>query len=151
MGSLLACLKPICLLGYNKKKEDDHGQQRTLHKTEKKERLLMKDKLTLQDYILSSPRSSPFLVTNNKRVHPNPPVVNDSVSNERLLLGARLDARIEGSDGELKTKTEDDDLSSKMRKKRVSFRMPEVADVFILGGSPTTVHESSDLQVQDHH
>ncbi|KAK1435607.1 hypothetical protein QVD17_01373 [Tagetes erecta] len=147
MGSLIACLKPICLLGNNKKKEDEKGQ-RTLHKEGNKERVLMKNKLTLQDYILSSPRSSPFGVTNNKRVHPNPPVVNERVTSERLLLGAR----IEGGEGDqLKTKM-DDDLPSKgeRRKKRVSFRMPEVADVFILGGSPTTVHESTDSQVHDH-
>ncbi|KAI3825816.1 hypothetical protein L1987_07468 [Smallanthus sonchifolius] len=151
MGSLLACLKPICLSCNNKKKEHEgRPEQRAWHKEEKKERLMKKDKLTLQDYILSSPRSSTLPVTSSKRVYPNPQFVSDGVSKERRLLGGRLDSRIE--DGHLETKIEENLLSKGERgKKRVSFRKPEIADVFILVASPTTTHESTNLQVHDHH
>ncbi|KAI3717917.1 hypothetical protein L1987_69839 [Smallanthus sonchifolius] len=146
MGSVLTCLKPICLSCNNNKKEHEgRHEQHALHKEEKNERLTKKDKLTLQDYILSSPRSSSLPVTSSKRVYPNPQFVIDDVSKEK-----RLDSRIE--DGHLETKIEENLLSKRERgKKRVSFRKPEIADVFILVASPTTTHESTNLQVHDLH
>ncbi|KAD5507603.1 hypothetical protein R6Q59_031604 [Mikania micrantha] len=151
MGFLLACLKPICLLGHNKKKEPERRhEQHELHKEEKKEWLLKSDKLTLQDFILGSPRSSSLPITSSKRVYPNPVSIDKGDSRDTCLSEGRFDARIEdeasGYDGKLEKKIEGS-LSSKgeRTKKKVSFKMPEIADVFILVESPTTTVESSDL------
>ncbi|PWA39521.1 hypothetical protein CTI12_AA570880 [Artemisia annua] len=147
--SLLQFLKPMCVCGKRKKKEYKNRQERPLRKEEKKGKLLKNDQLTLRDCILNSPRSSTLPVTSNKRVYPNPSTLNNNdVSSERLLVEVRLDAPVkevkvkDNDDNDLETKMEDESLSGGGRtKKRVSFRMPEVAEIFILDDSPATVHK----------
>ena len=145
--SLLEFLKPMCVCGKRKKKEYKKRQERPLRKEEKKSKLLKNDQLTLRDCILNSPRSSTFPVTSNKRVYPNPSnFSNNDVSLERLLVEVHLDVPVkevkDNDDNALETKMKDESLSGGGRtKKRVSFRRPEVAEIFILDASPATVHE----------
>ncbi|KAL7598656.1 hypothetical protein Lser_V15G20944 [Lactuca serriola] len=138
MGSILDFLKPICLFA-NRNKKNKHKkrhQNGQKQKDEKKEQLLKNNQLTLQDCILSSPslnRSSPLpLATSSKRVHPNPSFVTENLSMETqtLLLGDHLNPLFEYDNND-----DDDDemgMGIKKTKKRVSFRTPEVADIFIL-------------------
>ncbi|PWA86206.1 hypothetical protein CTI12_AA143080 [Artemisia annua] len=141
----------MCVCGKRKKKEYKNRQERPLRKEEKKGKLLKNDQLTLRDCILNSPRSSTLPVTSNKRVYPNPSTFNNNdVSFERLLLEVRLDApvkKVKDDDGnDLERKMEEESLTGGgSTKKRVSFRMPEVAEIFILDASldtsPATVHD----------
>ncbi|GKD83597.1 hypothetical protein Tco_1350436, partial [Tanacetum coccineum] len=135
---------PSEVLKQRKKKESKNRQERPLHKGEKKEKLLKNDQLTLRDCILSSPRSIslPQPGTSNKRVYPNPSTFNNNdVSLDILLSEVRLDVRLkevkDDDDNGMETKMEDESMTRGGRtKKRVSFRRPEVAEVFILDASP---------------
>nr|GEW22082.1 hypothetical protein [Tanacetum cinerariifolium] len=158
MWSLLEFLKPICVCGKRKKKEFKNRQERPLRKGEKKEKLLKNDQLTLRDCILSSPRSSPLPQpgTSNKRVYPNPSTFNNNdVSLDIPLSEVRLDARLkevkDDDDNGMETKMEDESMSRGGRtKKRVSFRRPEVAEVFILDASPEQLTDTSSYHPRKH-
>ncbi|KAI3673830.1 hypothetical protein L6452_39960 [Arctium lappa] len=128
MESILEFMRSLCFFGNNKKKKTQHKRKQQQRPSQKN------DQPTLQDCILSSPafnRSSPLPATSKKRVHPN-----DDVSMKRLLL----------EDEETVTEMKDDSSPRGRRKKRVSFRMPEVVDVFIILAASPTTHHSSDLQ-----
>ncbi|KAI3688503.1 hypothetical protein L2E82_46124 [Cichorium intybus] len=138
--SILDCIKPICLFGNrnHKKKKQQPG-----HRDEKKERLLKNNQLTLQDCIISSPsfnKSSPLpTVSSSKRIYPNPSFVNENVSIKTLLLRDHLNPLFQNDN--------DNDEETKKTKKRVSFRKPEVVDIFILTDESPA---SPDVQALQH-
>ncbi|KAL4566884.1 hypothetical protein LXL04_031010 [Taraxacum kok-saghyz] len=138
MGSILEFMKPICLFAKRNKNNKHKKKKEGVHRDEKKEQLLKNNQLTLHECILNSPniyKSSPLLSSSSsKRVYPNPPFVNENVSMETVLLGDCWNPLFEN----------DDDVAGiKGTKKRVSFRTPEVADIFILSTSPESPHRQA--------
>ncbi|CAI9756849.1 unnamed protein product [Fraxinus pennsylvanica] len=131
-ASMLECMKPRCLLATSKIKKQSHRQENQ----QKHQQQLRKNNcevLTLEEWILSSPGFNVPKQCPSNRVHPSfegdhEDLVPESRDNISLEISMKID---EGEKGKLENSSVGRNQSGKMKKK-VSFRSPEVAEIFIL-------------------
>lgn len=156
--SIIKCMKPRCSWSIAKKKKIQpnvlhHHQQDTKQQQQKQQQQPLKDNsdkndsfktmnhhrqlVTLEEWILASPGPNDFQLSSYKKVYPSTDMQHRHERKSSLSRRLTVEGVLNGADNNTEVDysstsfTSHQSAAGKMKKK-VSFRLPEVADIFIL-------------------